>query len=88
MTRSFTTATTGRKTGKKHLRQGHTRGRRPKKIASSARPSRDARTGTLWEPFNLSPEEIARIAMLSPPRDLKDWKFLEGQTELPADIVE
>ena len=81
-------AATRRKTGRKQLRQPHKPGRRPKLLATSARSSRDARAGTVWEPFNLSPEEIARIAMQSPPRDISQWKFLEGATELPADVVE
>ena len=77
-----------RKTGRKYLRGGKTRGRRPKRLATTARTSLDTRTGTVWEPFDLSPEEIARIAMQSPPRNVEDWKFLDGATTLPEEVIE
>lgn len=37
----------------------------------------DSRAGTEWEPFDLSPEEIARIAMQGPPK--KNWRYLQEQ---------
>ena len=37
----------------------------------------DSRTGTEWEPFDLSPEQIARLAMQGPPK--KDWRYLQKE---------
>lgn len=37
----------------------------------------DSRMGTEWEPFDLSPEQIARLAMQGPPK--KDWRYLQKQ---------
>ena len=50
---------------------------RDKTIRKQAPPRQDSRTGTEWEPIDLSPEEIARLAMQGPPK--KDWRYLKNQ---------
>jgi hypothetical protein len=46
------------------------------------RPEKDARYGTLWEPVDLTPEEIARACMQGPPK--KRWDYLRGWGKKPT----
>lgn len=39
-----------------------------------ARQDKDTRTGTLWEPVEASPEEIAKACMEGPPK--AKWDYL------------
>ena len=40
--------------------------------------NRDRRVGTIWDPIDLSPEEIARACMQGPPK--KEWDYLKKNT--------
>ena len=40
---------------------------------------KDRRTGTLWEPVDLTPEQIALACMQGPPK--KKWEYLKGKNE-------
>ena len=48
------------------------------RTSNRRRRSRDKRVGTIWDPINLSPEEIARACMQGPPK--KEWDFLKKET--------
>ena len=50
-------------------------------MAKDEKPEKDARYGTLWEPVDLTPEEIARACMQGPPK--KRWNYLRGWGKKP-----
>ena len=50
--------------------------------AKKEEPERDRRKGGLWEPVDLSPEEIAKACMQGPPKE--KWDYLTKE-EKPAE---
>ena len=48
----------------------------------TTKPEKDPRTGTLWDPVDAPPEEIARACMQGPPKE--DWDYLRKGKE-PAE---
>ncbi len=40
--------------------------------------SRDKRVGTIWDPIDLTPEQIALACMQGPPK--KEWDYLMKET--------
>ena len=52
-------------------------------MAKKQRARRDRRTGSIWEPVNLSPEQIALACMQGPPK--KEWDYLSGGKRSQSD---
>jgi hypothetical protein len=44
-------------------------------MAKKQTKGKDARTGTLWEPVDATPEQIALACMKGPPK--KEWEYLK-----------
>ena len=49
---------------------------------------KDKRIGTLWDPVNASPEEIARACMQGPPKERWDYQTKNTEPTLPDDEEE
>ena len=43
--------------------------------------AKDKRIGTLWDPVDASPEEIARACMQGPPKEKWDYQTKETEPE-------
>ncbi len=48
-------------------------------MATKKDDMKDARTGTLWEPVDMTPEQIARACMQGPPK--KKWDYMKNWTK-------
>ena len=44
---------------------------------AEVKPDKDRRMGSLWEPVEASPEEIAKACMEGPPKER--WDYLKGK---------
>ncbi len=47
--------------------------------------TKDKRIGTLWDPVDASPEDIARACMQGPPKEKWDYQNKESEPDLEAD---